>query len=255
MFFLCGRWTSTCETLLENTKAFWPLLSRVGQNLSKPSGANQGLHQNKKTSQTAAIMAADQDDQREKDHTSPRLSISCSGEKDIIESSVSDQNEDKKSSYISSRFHGFSFEAQPLKEGGTPSDACCDFLKCVQDIFADKIASNDAGHGSMAPAFVVGDQLVTVATQTLHEDSLFGVSLVERHVPVVGLTPPVDEVVDSSLLSLASMSSVTSVDIRSGLAQFGETSIGPITEETRRAYLIHLKKLRLGLRKPKEHSR
>merc|ERR1719483_956892 len=52
---------------------------------------------------------------------------------------------------------------------------------------------------------------------------------------------------ERSSLALSHTDSITSVDLRTGLAQYGEAPVGPITASTRTAYLRRLKKLRLGL--------
>jgi len=115
-----------------------------------------------------------------------------------------------------------------------------------------------SSHASIATT-LANASLVSVAQEFLYKDDEKGVSLVEVRLPsVLGLALQDQELLDqlhkaseeatgekSSLLSCGS--SMGSTDLRAGLGEFGEAPVGPITQDTRRAYLRRLKKLRLGL--------
>jgi len=177
-------------------------------------------------------------------------------------------------------FRGFAFEATPLNGdqrgqggGGEQHGDCADFLSRVQAIFADKINcshSGDVASSAMVAPFVAGQNLVTVCEETLHEDEAFDVSLVQRHVPSPSDSAAIlskndktsqasmdsnTATMDCTALSLTSLASMASTDIRKSLGHYGETSIGPITAATKRAYLIHLKKLKLGQREAKKKAK
>merc|ERR1740129_1465093 len=113
-------------------------------------------------------------------------------------------------------------------------------------------------HTSIA-ATLANASLVSVAQEFLYKDDEKGVSLVEVRLPsVLGLALQDQQLLDqlhkaseeatgekSSILSCGS--SLGSTALREGLKEFGEEPVGPITQATRRAYLLRLKKLRLGL--------
>lgn len=115
-----------------------------------------------------------------------------------------------------------------------------------------------SSHASIATT-LANASLVSVAQEFLYKDDEKGVSLVEVRLPsVLGLALQDQELLDqlhkaseeaigekSSLLSCGT--SMGTTELRAGLGEFGEAPVGPITQDTRRAYLRRLKKLRLGL--------
>ncbi len=94
---------------------------------------------------------------------------------------------------------------------------------------------------------------VTFVEELVYRDEQFNISLLETRHPPPKVSDEAPSLYSSStsLPSLTSMLSLASQDIRAGLAAFDDVAAsGPVTPSTRRAQLIRLKKLRLGLCEP-----
>eukprot|EP00092_Neocalanus_flemingeri_P015243 GFUD01016473.1.p1 GENE.GFUD01016473.1~~GFUD01016473.1.p1 ORF type:complete len:377 (+),score=130.85 GFUD01016473.1:122-1132(+) len=107
---------------------------------------------------------------------------------------------------------------------------------------------------------LASSSLLSVCQEFLISDKVHGLSMLEKRLPSLLGVALQDQTLleqlqaesenmvgERSSLTLSDMDSITSVDLRTGLAHYGETPTGPITATTRTAYLRRLKKLRLGL--------
>jgi len=107
---------------------------------------------------------------------------------------------------------------------------------------------------------IANSSLLTVCEEFLISDRMEGVNMLEKRMPSLLKVALQDQTLldelqteseklvgEQSYLAVDSMCSMTSVDIREGLDQYGEGPLGPITSSTRTAYLRRLKKLKLGL--------
>lgn len=107
---------------------------------------------------------------------------------------------------------------------------------------------------------LASSSLLSVCQEFIISDKSHGLSMVEKRMPSLLGVALQDQILldqlqaesenmvgERSSLALSHTDSITSVDLRTGLAQYGEAPVGPITASTRTAYLRRLKKLRLGL--------
>eukprot|EP00088_Acartia_fossae_P001132 TRINITY_DN10424_c0_g1_i1.p1 TRINITY_DN10424_c0_g1~~TRINITY_DN10424_c0_g1_i1.p1 ORF type:complete len:685 (-),score=107.89 TRINITY_DN10424_c0_g1_i1:854-2908(-) len=104
---------------------------------------------------------------------------------------------------------------------------------------------------------------LTYSEEYIIEDVHCGVNLIEKRIPSLHSLARRDEELlkrleedaelpadKSNNFTLGSMADLSCGKIQDELAKFGETPQGPITNDTRKAYLIRLRKLKLGLDVP-----
>jgi len=100
---------------------------------------------------------------------------------------------------------------------------------------------------SVCQEFIITDKSEGLDMLEKRLPSLLGVALQDQTLLDQLQVESENMVGERSSLALSHMDSITSMDLRDGLAQYGEAPSGPITATTRTAYLRRLKKLRLGL--------
>jgi len=119
---------------------------------------------------------------------------------------------------------------------------------------------------SSAAISLANKSSVCISEEYIIKDERNAVHLVEKRLPSMltlamqdenllnqleeNIEAPDDQSNQSNLLSLGSVANYSNDRIQCELRGYGETLLGPITSDTKRAYLLRLKKLKLGLSVP-----
>jgi len=121
------------------------------------------------------------------------------------------------------------------------------FHSCKSDLERSITMLASSSLLSVCQEFIVSDKSHGVSVMEKRLPSILGVALQDQSLLEQLQTEAENVVGERSSLTLSHMDSMNSMDLREGLAQYGEAVSGPITATTRNAYLRRLKKLRLGL--------
>lgn len=129
----------------------------------------------------------------------------------------------------------------------------------------ESVASKHSSRSSLAVS-LANSSNISVSEEYIIQDQHTGLVLLEKRLPsLLGLAMQDEALLNqleeeaelptdkSNNFSLGSMSDYSTGRIRRELGKFGEALDGPITTDTKRAYLLRLKKLRLGLVVPANH--
>jgi len=122
------------------------------------------------------------------------------------------------------------------------------FYSCISDNM-EKSATVLASSSllSVCQEFIISDKSEGLEMVEKRLPSLLGVALQDQTLLDQLQAESENVVGERSSLALSGMDSITSVGLCEELARYGEAPPGPITANTRTAYLRRLKKLRLGL--------